>query len=565
MSSKVLVSIASFALLASCTQESPGEIGFLETTGAPSGEEAGSADGVESDQGSADDDSDSAATMGDGDDDSGEDDSSDDGPLLDVLDDGTGDGGGSSEIPETCGQADLGQSTVGCEFYAVDMDTTGYYDDYQFAVAVANVQLDQVATVYVEVDDGNGFEIIAGPEEVDPLGLFRFDLPERHIEGSGVREGGAFRIVSDFPIAAYQFQPVAADTPEAEVNMMDASLLYPTAVWDTIHYLLGLPKRNDSQSAYATIVASVDGSEVTVTPEVDTDAGNGVPAGVAGVPFTISLDQGDVLQVATAIIDDEPTGTRIESNEGHPIAVFSGATCPPTPEGGCGYMEDQMFGARLWGTEFVASRVPIRDPSASAGMAEPSMWRIVASEDDTEITFEATAAVDGLPDSPQVLQAGEWLSLLVTGPEGEPGDFLVTSTKPIGVGNYMVGVVVPADLEQGDQPQGYGDLSLVQLAPLEQYLPRYVVLVPETCIFDFVTITRPAGAEIRIDDVAVSEADFIPVADGDYEVARVPLSDGVHQIDGDENFSVVILGYDDDYSYAYLGGAGTAVINPIPG
>ena len=43
------------------------------------------------------------------------------------------------------------------------------------------------------------------------------------------------------------------------------------------------------------------------------------------------------------------------------------------------------------------------------------------------------------------------------------------------------------------------------------------------------------------------------------------VPDGVHVLDGGvEPFSVVIVGYDQWDSYAYLGGTGTGKINPNP-
>jgi hypothetical protein len=45
----------------------------------------------------------------------------------------------------------------------------------------------------------------------------------------------------------------------------------------------------------------------------------------------------------------------------------------------------------------------------------------------------------------------------------------------------------------------------------------------------------------------------------------VPIVDGVHTLDGDGvAFGVVVVGWDEYDSYAYLGGVGTARINPTP-
>jgi hypothetical protein len=460
----------------------------------------------------------------------------------------------SDGIPETCDEAAAGDSTVGCEFYAADLDLVVVYDQNQYAVAVANVQLEQSATVTVEADEGNGYEVVAGPEEIDALDLFTFELPDRHIDRSGVRYGGAYRITSDVPIVAYQFEPLEA----GESFTSDAALLYPTPAWDTLHYVLNQHKINSAQESYFTVLASEDGTEVTVTPSVDTVAGTGVPAGLAGEAFMVPLDDGDMLQVAIAYEDDDPTGTRVESNTDHPIAVFSGNTCALIPDesGACDHLQDQMFGVRLWGTEFVASRMPVR--SNQGTNAEPSLWQLFANEEDTEVSFEGAALLEGLPLSPQSMQPGDVLSFMVEGPFSDPGDFLISSSKPIAVANYMTGsTTVNSD------SNSTGDPSQVQLAPIEQFLPRYVVLVPDTWEFDVATITRHVGSEVSVDGGLVPDDEFVAVG-AEFEIARVPLADGVHVLEGNQPFSIVIVGYDDDDSYAYLGGAGTSVINPNP-
>lgn len=110
-----------------------------------------------------------------------------------------------------------------------------------------------------------------------------------------------------------------------------------------------------------------------------------------------------------------------------------------------------------------------------------------------------------------------------------------------------------------------GDPAMAQYVPVEQFLPRYVVLVPGTWVNDVFVLTRPAGATITIDGTPVDDSLFAPVGGGTYEVARVPVADGVHVLDGgDQKFGVVVVGYDQHDSYAYIGGTGTGIINPNP-
>ena len=183
------------------------------------------------------------------------------------------------------------------------------------------------------------------------------------------------------------------------------------------------------------------------------------------------------------------------------------------------------------------------------------MWQIYASEDDTTITFEAPVPVTGLPASPLVLDAGEHVEFFAGGPPAAPGDFYVEADKPIALFDYMTGWE-----HLGTQ---IGDPAMLQLVPTEQFLERYVVLVPDQWTWDFLVITRPEGASVELDGSPVDDGLFVPSAGG-WEVARLQVEDGIHQLIGSAGFSVAVVGYDMADSYAYMGGAGTGLINPEP-
>ncbi len=163
----------------------------------------------------------------------------------------------------------------------------------------------------------------------------------------------------------------------------------------------------------------------------------------------------------------------------------------------------------------------------------------------------------GIPNNSFLLNAGQVVEFYVGGTLAMPGDFEIEADKPIAVVNYMTG---------SDNPgAGIGDPAMVQLSPIEQFLPRYVVLVPGTWINDVAVIARPVGAQINLDGAAIDDALFIPVVDSGFEVARVPVADEIHVFDGGQSaFSIIIVGYDAFDSYAYLGGTGTGIINPNP-
>src|SRR5690606_22804121 len=278
-----------------------------------------------------------------------------------------------------------------------------------------------------------------------------------------------------------------------------------------------------------------DGTVVTITPSVATLAGDGVPAGVAGVPFEVELDEGDIVEVMTKTQGESLTGTRVTSNADHPVGVFSAHECANIPADvyACDHLEEQLPGVSRWGTQFVAARMPVR--VAPNQPPEPSLWQIYASEDDTQITLTASPAITGLPPSPLILDAGELIEFLATGEPGDPGDFLVSADKPIAVANYMTSqdsITVAGKT---------GDPAMVMLSPIEQFLPRYVVLVPSAWPTDKATFTRRVGSVVTIDGVAIPDDQWIPVG-LEFEVARVVLADGVYLLEGDEPFAVAISG-----------------------
>ena len=470
----------------------------------------------------------------------------------------TGEDPNFGQIPETCEQSELSKSTVGCLFYAIDMDSHDLAETGQYAVAVANVQKDQAANVTVERKQNNVWNVIAGPTQITKLNLATFNLPDQHTDDSMVGKGFAYRVKSDVPVIAYQFNPVDGQNS----FLSDAAMLYPVTAWDHINHAITFTSTTDNtntpQRSYASAVAYVDNTKITVTPSVATKAGAGVPAGVPGQPFDVILNEGDVLSVAINNIGTSLSGTTFTSAEATPFGMFAGLECAliPTQTCCCDHMEEQISGVRLWGKNFVAARVPVRN----VAMPETSLWQLYGSEDNTVVNIVADPQVTGLPPNPIKLNKGQVVEFYAGGTQIEPGDFEITADKPIAVMNYMTGAEnLPGNLSST------GDPLSVQIPAVEQYLPRYVVLVPGTWVNDVGVFTRMAGAMIKIDGVTIPDMAFNPVGNSGFEVARVPLSDGIHVLEGDETpFSVIVVGYDQHDSYGYLAGTGTKIINPDP-
>lgn len=453
-----------------------------------------------------------------------------------------------------CQQAKDNKSSIGCEYYAIDMnnDPVENYDTQPYAVVVSNVGM-FAADVQVQTYNGNVWQTIQ-MATVDPGMLKQFDLPDRHVNYTNINPKGAYRVLSDVPIVAYQFQPINGQTSYTS----DASLLLPVSVLDQYYYVVGWGEPSFG-NAQVNIVASQDDTHVTITPTVATVAGGGIPAMPANQPYNLPvLNEADVVQIETSANAQAGfSGSYITSDK--PIAVFSGHWCAnlPTQNCCCDHLEEQLYGLQTWGTSYVASRWPVRNQSG----VEASYWHLIASEDNTKVHIDAHAEVTGLANKDFTMNKGQVMLLSVGGTIANPGDFFVTADKPVALMQYL-----STSGSTNAPTNKAGDPAMAQAVPSEQFRSNYVVLVPSAWVYDYFVITKKSGSTVNIDGVAVAQNQFVAVGPGNnptgWEVARLSIPDGVHTLTGDMPFSVVVMGLDSYDSYAYPGGLDQKVINP---
>jgi hypothetical protein len=336
--------------------------------------------------------------------------------------------------------------------------------------------------------------------------------------------------------------------------------LLPASALDT-HYMVphwpyGPADQSSSSGHPAHIqIAAAEDTQVRVYSTI-TSQGGSIPAAQPGTWVNYELQEGDFLQLTVANWMESFNGTVIESDG--PIAVFASNDCANVPADGqyccCEHLEEQIFGLQTWGDVYVAARPPQRS-------AEPTVWHILAHQDDTNVSILAHSEITGYtPDF--TLNSGEHEEFIVNGTTSNPGDFLVIADKPVLVTQYMVGAFM---VEQGGSD---GDPAMVQMVPVEQFLDRYVVLVPDTWVNDYLILVRPVGGTVQVDDEEVT-GPWVNVGptnyEGphEYEVTRHPVPDGVHVLTGTMPFGVIVLGYDSYDSYSYPGGLDQQLINPV--
>lgn len=452
-----------------------------------------------------------------------------------------------------CAKADANASSVGCLYYAIDAnnDPVEGFDALPYAVSVSNVNPTFTAEVQVQVFENGAWGTIQ-QASVAPKTLKQFDLPDRHVSYTNLNPRGAFRIVSDVPIIAYQFQPINGESSFTS----DASLLLPKGVYDQFYYVVGWGEPSFG-NAQINIVAAEDNTAVSITPSVATIGGGPIPALQANMPYNLPvLNEADVIQIEA---DNMFSGTFITSDK--PIAVFSTHWCGniPIQTCCCDHLEEQVYGLQKWGTTYVASRWPPRN----VNNPENSYWHIFASEDDTKVHIDAHAEVIGIGMTDFTMAKGQLNLLSVKGSVANPGDFLISADKPI----YVMQYLSSSGDTGGVAVQQAGDPAMAQAVPVEQYRSDYIILTPSNWLYDYLVITKKVGSAVNLDGQPIAQNLFTRVGPAgnptEWEVGRVAdLADGVHTLDGDQPFGVLILGYDAYDSYAYPGGLDQKVINP---
>ncbi len=151
------------------------------------------------------------------------------------------------------------------------------------------------------------------------------------------------------------------------------------------------------------VVATVDGTVVTVTPTVALEGGR-----AAGVPYTITLNRGQSYcgSVSQPLAGGSPTGTRITSTQPIVISIFHDSI--NSVAGGCYDMAgDQLVPVNILGTQYSIQR---------GFLNESEQVIIVATQNATTVTI--TNVTNTTPLVVNLANAGDFhiLSLPITDP-----------------------------------------------------------------------------------------------------------------------------------------------------
>ncbi len=490
-----------------------------------------------------------------------------------------------------CEKAESDPSNIGCEFWAVDLDQADLITNpaaYDWGLAIANAG-GTPAVVTIEQNDALPGQPLqtkqVWQETINPDDLARVTMPTREIDCGAFPNdhdapgtcltSRAFRVSSTQPIVVYQFNNLVHG------YSTDASLLIPTPSLGTKYRVLGWSAAHSYpapgafiERAYITILGTQEKTKVTVYPHWRVRGNPPIAATKPGGLIHVELGPFDVLNLETddatfaECLNDQDapycsdfTGSVVDSDK--PVAVFSGTEssgvgvpfdAPKFPGwdekngGGCclQHLEEQLFPLEAIGKKFIITRSPVR---STLSYEEPDVLRFMGGAETANVTTTLPPPYDKFTVEPGEVKE-TWTQK----------DIIVTSDKPVLVGQYLVS-------------QGYiqgvpkGDPSFTIFPPVEQAQKNYVFLSPAGWKENWVVIAAETGSSITVDGATPTGCKVTSVGELDgksYESRRCKISAGVHRLAGDTPFSIMAYGYANADAYSFAGGAAVKKIYEPP-
>ena len=252
----------------------------------------------------------------------------------------------------------------------------------------------------------------------------------------------------------------------------------------------------------------------------------------AGVPFTITLNQGQVYFVRSAT---DLTGTvvrAVETGDCNNFAVFSGHRCAriPVPTGYCDHLYEQMLPLKSWGQEYI---------TVSLMNKTEDFFKIIASEDNTNISINGGANF--------VLNSGEIHELYMQDPA------YIEADKPIIVIQYCTGI---------NHDGVNSDPFMLMLTALENTLDYMVFETFSTDMVDeFYTnmITKTSDInEVLLNGNPVAGWTTLP-ANPLYSYAQKGITEGTHILESPKGMLATVYGFGHEESYGFLAGVSSEI------
>jgi gliding motility-associated-like protein len=359
--------------------------------------------------------------------------------------------------------------------------------------------------------------------------------------------------ISDRGISIESDKPIVAYAHIYGHQSSGASMLLPVGTYGYEYYALGYNQVYGSGDySWAYVVADQPNTVVEITPSVRTATGH-----AANMPFTVTLNKGEVYQVLGARVNDavgyDVTGTRFRSVQNaqgkcYPIAVFSGSSrtsvsCDPSGSGGNGdNFIQQCFPSQAWGKRYLTAPTSTDDdPKTMMG----NVYRIMVKDATTKVK------IDGAPLAG--LNNGRFYQFVSDAPA------YIEADQPIMVAQYM------SSWDRCPNTGGNGDPEMIYLSPLEQGIKQmgFYRNTEEGITTNYLTLIIPTNGmtSLKIDNSTTFDYTYAHPSLAGYTVVVKRWDAAKEQsfVVSDSAFTAITYGLGEDESYGY--NAGTLVRN----
>lgn len=324
----------------------------------------------------------------------------------------------------------------------------------------------------------------------------------------------------------------------------DASIILPTAACGSYYIIQNNVSRTESikypfQPSFFNVVAFEDNTEVEITPTLTTTDGK-----PANVPFVVTLNKGDVYQVANLPADMGKglSGSQVLVLGNKKVAVYSGNRCSNVPDectqGDSDILYDVSYPVSSWGKKFIIR--PFEDGNYD-------MIKCTACKNGTKIYKDGT-----LLTTINALESYEFFI------KETDGAIKVETSEPVSTYQYMTS-------NNYIKRRTIGGPSYQYVAPIEQAISDLTFSTMSNSLL----LAHQLNMIIKTEDVDVVTLNgktgfttFTPVDDV-YSSATVSLPEGVYTLHSPNGFVANVYGSGKDVSYSYSCGSNIESINSI--
>ncbi len=305
----------------------------------------------------------------------------------------------------------------------------------------------------------------------------------------------------------------------------DATVVFPKNSLGSEYRVLNMTGSPNDWGDAAQIVATEDNTVIEITPSVNT--GGGRPA---GVPFTVTLNRGDVYQLTHPPTNADLTGTRIVGmnvGECKPFGVFSGSQCINIGNcTACDQIYDMLIPNSNLGHNY--GLVPLAEKGQT-------IYRVMAIENGTQVSVDGNVVA--------TLNAGQFHQF-----QNNTFSYL-SSTAPVMVSQFARGVSC----------DNTGDPFKVSIFPIEQSINRITFNALQTPVVNnfWVNIVSPTAevGTVTLDGANIG-AQFTPFPfNAQYSYARINIPVGDHTLDSRAGILATVYGWGGAESFGYCAGA----------